>query len=283
MIKTVLFRLGHLGFLIGWAGASIVFSFNVLSGHQGAWLGPVFAFLMVFVVYNFDHLRDSQRTDKSSTPLRSQYMYRYERLFRFLIGMCALGFFILALAYRPFFIGVGIFYVLSGAFYVMPWLPGKRIKRLKDIPFFKNVYVPLCWLILILYSQVDLRHPNAAVGMAVAYFLVRLLVSVTTGDIRDLKADKEAGMKTIAIWVGRKNAGRFLQSLNILSIGMILFACLRHIWPVYALIMIVPVVYIMVLLRILDVHPGQGEFVSEIYDFEFISYGPILLISCFFQ
>jgi 4-hydroxybenzoate polyprenyltransferase len=279
MIRTILFRLGHLGILISLCGASLVYSFDVLSGHAGDFAGPLFALLTVFVVYNFDHLRDSQRTDKESTPERARYMHRYAGLFRILIGSCAIGFVAAAWFHRPAFLGIGAFYVLSGLFYVLPLLPGKRVKRLKDIPLFKNFYVPACWLILPLYSQVDFRRLDAdlALTLALGYFFLRLFISCTTGDIRDLKADAAANVKTVATLTSRANTFRLLLGLNLASIGLIGAACLRQVWPVESLIMIFPVAYIMALLRIMELHPGQGEFISEIFDFELMAYGPVLL------
>ena len=259
--------------------ASVVYYLNALAGHPHAHLGPVLAFLTVFVIYNFDHLRDSRGFDQASTPERARYMIRYERLFRTLIALSGAGYVALAAAFRPMALAIGAFYVASGSMYVIPFLPGKRIRRLKDIPFFKNVYVPACWLILILYSETDLRDYGTALLLGVGFLFIRLLISATTGDIRDLQGDIAAKLKTIATALGRKKALRLLQALNGLSIAWILFSCLRGFWLMSALAMIGPVLYIISLLRILERDPAQGEFVAEIFDFELISYGPLMLLA----
>jgi 4-hydroxybenzoate polyprenyltransferase len=278
-LRLLLFRLGHLGFLIAFCGFSFPYFFNVLAGRPNALLGPILSFLTVFVFYNFDHLRDSRGFDQASTPLRAEYMLRYEKLFRILIVPAGVAYLALAAAFRPWALAVGAFYAVSSLLYVLPFLPGKRIKRLKDIPFFKNVYVPACWLIQVLYSDADLRYPAAAVLSGIGFLFLRLAVSVATGDIRDLQGDLKAGLRTIATALGRKNAYRLLQSLNVVSIAWILFACLRGYWPMAALAMIGPVLYVIWLLRTMERDPSQGEFVSEIFDFELIAYAPLMLLA----
>ncbi|MEO7424218.1 MAG: UbiA family prenyltransferase [Fibrobacteria bacterium] len=278
-IRLILFRLGHLGFLIASCGFSFVYFFNVLTGHPRAFLGPILAFLTVFVVYNFDHLRDSHGFDRASTPERARYMIRYEKVFRGLIAASGAGYLALAAAFRPWALAIGAFYALSGGLYVLPFLPGPRIRRLKDIPFFKNVYVPACWLILILYSKADWHSFGAAERLGMGFLFPRLIVSVATGDIRDQHGDSAANLRTIATALGGRGAMYLLQSLNVLSVAWIAFACLRGYWPMAALTMIGPVLYIVGLLAVMGRYPSQGEFVSEIFDFELISYGPLMLLA----
>jgi 4-hydroxybenzoate polyprenyltransferase len=277
--RLILFRLGHLGFLIASSGASYVYFINVLTGHPHAYFGTVLAFLTVFVVYNFDHLRDSHGFDLASTPERARYMLRYKGLFRFLIVASGAVYVALAAAFRPWALATGALFAAFGILYVMPFLPGKRIRRLKDIPFFKNFFVPTCWLILVLYADADFQEYGTAALLGLGFLFLRELVSTTTGDIRDLQGDLAAGLTTLATAFGRGKALAVLQALNGLSIALILFACLGGYWPVPALAAIGPVLYIVWLLRILERNPAQGEFVSEIFDFEIISYGPLMLLA----
>lgn len=278
-LRIVLFRLGHLGFLVASCGASIGLFFNVLAGRPRGYLGPLFSFLTVFVFYNFDHLRDSRGFDRASTPERARYMIRYEGMFRILIAASASGYVILALAVRPWALAIGAFFAVASILYVIPFMPGKRIRRLKDIPFFKNLYVPLCWLILILYSEADAGNYGAAEMLGVGFVFLRFAISVSTGDIRDLQGDLAARLTTIATGLGRRRALYLLQALNGLSIAWILFACLRGYWPMACLAMMAPVLYIVGLLRVIERDPSQSEFAAEIFDFEIIAYGPLMLLA----
>lgn len=277
-LRQLVFRLGHLGFLIASCGASFVVFFDALGGRHGL-LGPVLSFLTIFALYNFDHLRDSRGFDKASTPERARYMIRFDRAFRILIGASVLLYVAFAIAYRPWALLVGVFYTLCTGLYVLPVLPGKRIRRLKDIPFFKNVYVPACLLTLVLYSSTELVSYGAALIWGIIFIFLRLMVSVATGDVRDEAGDRAANLTTIVTALGHKNGLRLLHFLNGLSIAWIIFGCLRGYWPMAAMVIIAPVFYIIWLLRIMERDPSQGEFVAEIYDFEIISYGPLMILA----
>lgn len=277
--RLILFRLGHLGFLVASCGASYAFFFNALAGYPRSYLGPVLTFLTVFVFYNFDHLRGSRGLDRVSTPERAEYMMRYEGLFRILIAVSAAGFVALAAIFRPWALAIGAFFAVCSLLYVIPFMPGTRTRRLKDIPFFKNLYVPACWLILILFSETDLRNYGPAELLGIGFLFLRMAVSVATGDIRDLYGDFAANVTTLATAFGRRSTLHLLQYLNGFSILWILFACLGGYWPLAALAMIGPVLYIVQLLRIMERDPAQSEFVAEIFDFELISYGPLMLLA----
>jgi 4-hydroxybenzoate polyprenyltransferase len=278
-LRNLVFRLGHLGLLIASCGASYVVFFDALGGRHQGFLGPVLSFLTVFALYNFDHLRDSRGFDIASTPERARYMARLDKLFRILIGASMALYVALAVAYRPWALLVGVFYTLCTGLYVLPVLPGKRIRRLKDIPFFKNIYVPACWLILVLYSSAELGHYGAPLLWGMGFMFLRMSVSTATGDIRDEVGDRAANVTTIVTALGRKKGLLLLRSLNVFSIAWIIFGCLRGYWPMVAMVMIVPVLYILWLHRIMERNPSQGEFVSEVYDFEIISYGPIMILA----
>jgi len=90
------------------------------------------------------------------------------------------------------------------------------VPRLKDIPFVKNIVVGLSWaLVCTLMPAISQENFLFLPVAAVAYLmLIKDFINSTLCDLKDVRGDKENGVRTIPVILGPKKTKRILFALN---------------------------------------------------------------------
>lgn len=118
---------------------------------------------------------------------------------------------------------------------------GGPARRLKNIPFIKNLSSGLGWALLtVLYPVVgacDLA--NFRIWLAFAYMLIAVVMVEMLWDIRDINGDRQAGVHSMPVNVGIPRTEWLISWLNLLSaiiVACILFAGrLQAVWAIILL------------------------------------------------
>jgi len=183
-------------------------------------------FLVTFGVYNLNRKTDEDE-DSINSKARYQFTKRYEKgLFHGSLAAITLALGVSACSgLSPLFIALTPF--ILGLLYSIPWLPsGSPYRRLKEIPFAKNLIVCISWALPAAMLPVYLN--GTAPGMktlvvCLLFFSWGFLAS-TSPDIRDRVGDAVAGVRTIPVIFGEERTRKIMTGFNLsLGASIILF------------------------------------------------------------
>lgn len=201
------------GHLLSLGAASIVFTSSMLLDIKITWDFLVIAYLVVYISYAFNRLREFDG-DFLSNPLRTRHVEKcivllpYSVLFSFLVILLLLA------EFGNFNSFVLVLFMVVGSLLYTIFFKNLT----KNIIGFKSLYVALFWallvVLLILYFDVSLGLP--AFLMA-AFVFLRLAVNTVFFDIKDMAADRRLHLKTLPVFLGRKRVVILIHILNILS------------------------------------------------------------------
>lgn len=198
---------------IGGTGFFKTFFGYILLGMQPAIDVCMAVFLISFSVYTLDKVADLDK-DVTNMPERLRFLKGRKNLaVSYSIGAYLLSI-LLILADRPISVLVVLIPLIANAAYGTRLIPG--LPRLKDIPVMKNLVVALSWaLVTILIPAMHLDTcTSMIVAIGVYFMLVKTFIDTVLYDVRDLKGDRENGVKTLPVLIGTKKTAILLLALN---------------------------------------------------------------------
>lgn len=185
IFKKILFG-GHLQAL----GAASILVFGSLALNQPVSFYLTAGFYLIFyAIYFFDRLFDKNKSSK-------------KKAFWILASSAIAGFLLLFL-YIHSFVFLGIIFLALG------WLYPLFFKNLtRKIPLFKNIFVSLFFA-----SLIFLVGPLSVV-LALLVFFKGVLMQIAL-DLKDIAADKKAGLKTLGGLIGKDRTLIFLNASSV--------------------------------------------------------------------
>jgi 4-hydroxybenzoate polyprenyltransferase len=192
-------------------------------------------FLIAFCVYSLDKIVDLDK-DVANMPKRRSFLYGRRKLIISCSFAAYLVAIILTLLDKPLALPIVFIPFISNAFYGTKLCKG--IPRLKDIPIMKNIIVALSWaLVTTLLPAMHLANPAALVVALVVYFmLTKTFIDTVLYDIRDIKGDRENGIRTMATLLEGRRTVIVLLAVNSSLLPWLAFVD-KAIWPL-ALVLI---------------------------------------------
>jgi 4-hydroxybenzoate polyprenyltransferase len=181
------------------------------------------AFLVTFGIYSLDKIADMDK-DTTNMPQRKSFLSRRRNLiFRLAIASYILAI-ILTLLNNPVTLPIIFIPFIANAFYATKI--HRDLPRLKDIPFVKNLIVALAWaMVTTLLPALHMTNPaNMTVALVIYFMLVKTLVDNILYDVRDIKGDKENGVRTMAAILGRRKTTALLLMINSTLLPLMFFA-----------------------------------------------------------
>lgn len=106
---------------------------------------------------------------------------------------------------------------LAVAAYCMPWLgvvPALRrrgIRRVKDVPYTKNLYTAGCLALCVTWAAALSGASGLALGAVFSITLLGVIVNVVACDLGDVEDDRRDGVPTFAVRFGRAATARGLR------------------------------------------------------------------------
>lgn len=130
--------------------------------------------------------------------------------FYFLVFMSVIGFIIaILLAKHEVLIALTPIAIITIAYSLPIFKNKKTILRLREIPLIKIFLISIVWssaTILLPIIQSDIRFNTSDILIMLIERFFFILAITIPFDIRDIEADKEVGLKTIPLMVGKKTA-----------------------------------------------------------------------------
>lgn len=171
------------------------------------------AFLITFSTYSLNKLTDIAE-DQINMPERVNFVGGRRRFILF----TALGAYMLsvplAFLVTPLALPIVFIPLLTNLLYSSRLLPG--VPRLKDIPIMKNLFVAISWATVctLLPASDIFSLPKTAVLLVLYFMLVKVFINTVLYDVRDVKGDREAGIKTIPGLLGNRKTMVMLLAIN---------------------------------------------------------------------
>ena len=182
----------------------------------------IIVFLISFSVYSLDKVADIDK-DAVNMPQRQNFLSGRKRLVLAYSLAAYLLAILLILVYNPKAFPIALIPFVANAFYGMK--PISKLPRLKDIPVMKNFIVAISWALITTLLPAAQYPALSAVNIVIAlyFMLVKTFVVAVLYDIRDVKGDRENGVKTIPVIIGSKKTTFVLLSLNSTLLPLLLF------------------------------------------------------------
>lgn len=220
-----------------WTGGILLYSSAYIIGIAMAYVAivmvllsippnpaPLVMGLVAFAIYTNDRIMDAE-TNELSNPAHTDFVRRHKYPLYVLAAIAyglALGLSILG-GPIPFALSLlpGVFWVL----YAKKWLPEIvfHVRRLKEVFLVNSFVVAFGWaftalLLPIGFTQTPLT-PSA--GIVLGYFFLRSFVNTEIPNIRDITADRAAGIRTLPVVLGVVRTKQVLVVINLLAAALV--------------------------------------------------------------
>jgi 4-hydroxybenzoate polyprenyltransferase len=194
-------------------------------------------FLMTFSVYSLDKITDSKE-DAINMPERSSFLSgRRKLVLCYSLAAYALSALLIFLD-RPSNLPIIFIPLAANAVYGSKLISG--MPRLKDVPVVKNVVVAISWaLVTTLLPAMQMAPKTGSMIASVLYFmLAKVFINAVLFDVRDVKGDREMGVKTMPVLLGFRRTTAILLGLN-----STLLLCLMYLGSMLRYLTLIMVLY----------------------------------------
>ena len=230
-----------------------------------SWECMVIPFLIAFAVYNLN-----RKTDEGEDAINRQDRYSFTKKYeKSLYGLSLAGIgisLVLSALHSIFMVLVTLIPFICGTLYSVRWLPpGLPYRRLKEIPFVKNLMVGFAWSFFLGLLPVALNNSIPDIRtlvMCLVFFFWGIMAS-TIPDIRDRVGDEKTGVRTIPVLFGEKKTKGILTSMNLIFSLPILFLGLGSLPLLRAGILVATSLYSLGCIRLIGILPST-DFIADI-------------------
>jgi 4-hydroxybenzoate polyprenyltransferase len=178
-------------------------------------------FLTTFSVYSLNKLTDLKE-DAVNMPERLRFLAgRKNLVLCYSLAAYALSI-LLAFMDMPSTVPIIFIPLVANLVYGSKLLP--CMPRFKDIPVMKNLFVAATWALCA--TLLSAMHSNVS-SIAIIVFLfilIKSFINTVIYDIRDEEGDRDNGVKTIPVLLGKKKAVYVLLLMNSALLVLLLFA-----------------------------------------------------------
>ncbi|MBN1431421.1 MAG: UbiA family prenyltransferase [Methanomicrobiaceae archaeon] len=214
--------IAYSSFYLSLAGGAMVFISCFL---QDIPFSPVAALMMILVTYGVYNL--NRKTDEAEDSVNHPERYSFTKRYgTFLSHSAATAYFtavVLGIIFGAETALTTMIPLFAGIIYSIPLLPQKTgFSRIKEVPVLKSVVVAFAWAIPPAFLPAYLVSAGITTQTLIVAMLFFILVFANTVmfDIRDIKGDTAAGVRTIPVILG---AGTTTLLLTVINLGAGIF------------------------------------------------------------
>ena len=223
-----------------------VFTFGWLFTGRYPWLLTAVCAFDWYIVNLTNRVADFKE-DQENRITGTDFVFRHRRMISYSHGFILIASIFIVHMVNPAITGLRILGHFLGIFYNFPLLPGK--KRLKDLYFWKNTSSALGFLITVfgyplatVYNNPSFHFPSGISWITILFsclffFLFEVSYEIIY-DLRDIKGDTIAGLKTYPVVHGEPAAVNIIDSLLLCSILILGIGYLTQFVPWRIFIMI---------------------------------------------
>lgn len=222
--------------LLSLGGAGIILSILLIVDIEVQLKVLILTYLIYQIVYTYNHFRELQQ-DLKSNPERAKHLMSKQIWVRISPFIYSLLLSIFLLFTNLNTILLCLFIVIGGILYT------EYFKSVRILGF-KSYYVSSFWaasvILIPLFYNLDSLLPYLYFAL---FIFVRLFVSTTFFDIKDIESDKALNIKTIPIYLGKSKTLYLLQILNILSLVPIIIGIYNNSLPSLAVALVPTIMF----------------------------------------
>jgi len=262
------------GHFLALGDVAAMYAISVVLNIPVTWSVFVVIYLCVFAA-NLLNRSDEVESDVLTNPTRVKIMKKYTKHFYPIVFGCLVISIGIILYYANIkTLVAAVLVVAIAALYTTSF---KRVTRY--IVGFKNFTAALFYSLMVFPLAFYYDTPiTSAVFIVFIFYYVRIFISSAACDVKDIKSDKESGLKTIAIYFGKKEAKRLLNVLNILSGVLIVGGVYADILPKSSLFLLLTIPYAGYYLYQNSKMTKKELFSNVVIDGEFLFWFPYILI-----
>lgn len=180
-------------------------------------------FLSVFAVYCMNRLTDKEE-DAVNSPERANFVEGNEKILVFILFLSYFTAIILGLLNSFFAMFIILFPLCAGITYNIRISP--KIPRLKDIFAVKNIITALSWAVGTAFLPLT-NSSGISLTLIISlfyFFFIKSFVNTVLYDIRDIEGDRENGIRTIPVGIGKLKTKKLLLILtsSLIPVSLIL-------------------------------------------------------------
>ncbi len=263
------------------AGASMVYISCIMQHIPCSPSLLAIMFLATFSVYNIN-----RKTDEKEDAINHSDRYSFTSRYGKVLSTSAILAYILAIAlalcYGVKTALISAIPLICGILYSIAWLPERfKYRRLKEIPFVKNLVVAFAWASTPALLPVYSNSSNAAVAtlIVVIFFFTLVFINSVIFDLRDTEGDAASGVKTIPVVFGVQRTINFLACLNILLGLMDLLLCSAYLSLKFTYLLAAGMVYAIFYIFSFGKVKRTNLLCDVVADGQFLIFGSLLYIS----
>lgn len=238
-------------------------TYTIVAGMPIKWYVIVSVFLGSFALYNFHRLYKIDHIPEIQLGDRHRWMLRCGKWIKYSMAICIFA----AMIILPNYTANDIVWLVPAAMvsvsYTIPVVPtDSKWWRLRDIPLAKPLiislvvtYLTLCFPI---FEQYDIHEIFTRSRMTLFIERFVFLLSVTIPfEMRDIKSDQDAGLSTLATYLGFDFAKKIALAVLVLWIG--LFVTRLVLIENYLLAIVGVLIFILGLFGVVQIRKNRSE------------------------
>jgi len=237
------------------------------------------ACLMARIIYFYNHLMEVQK-DITTNPERARYILEIKRMKRSKIEFflyCLFLLITLLFLKKVELLVFVLIIVMAGILYTL------FLKSLtKKVLGFKNIYIAFMWafspqILIEVYYKIPIF--SKIIIISFLFIFLRCFMNTIFFDLKDIESDKNEGLKTLPVILGKEKTFYFLHFINFISFIPILFGVFKNILPFYSLSLFLFFFYSFYYLKAAEKEKSDIHFLSYIMaDGEYLLWGLLALI-----
>ena len=227
------------GHLLSFGAVSIVYAASILLDIRITWDFLLVVYLGTESVYLYNRFKE-YKVDFLTNPERTEHIKKYVKYIPFIIFLMTFSAIVIVVYFNKISaLTFGLLLLIIGLLYSLFF---KKITE--KIIAFKSFFISLMWSLLVLFLAIYYSAPiNLALFLFSVFVFLRFFVSVSFFDIKDIKTDKQEGLKTLAVVLKQSTLWQFLSIIAILAVLPLIIGVYLRILPISSLMLFLTIPY----------------------------------------
>jgi len=227
------------GHLLSFGAVSIVYTASILLDIRITWDFLLVVYLGTESVYLYNRFKE-YKVDFLTNPERTEHIKKYVKYIPFIIFLMTFSAIVFVVYFNKISaLTFGLLLLIIGLLYSLFF---KKITE--KIIAFKSFFISLMWSLLVLFLAIYYSAPiNLALFLFSVFVFLRFFVSVSFFDIKDIKTDKQEGLKTLAVVLKQSTLWQFLSIIAILAVLPLIIGVYLRILPISSLMLFLTIPY----------------------------------------
>jgi len=227
------------GHLLSFGAVSIVYTASILLDIRITWDFLLVVYLGTESVYLYNRFKE-YKVDFLTNPERTEHIKKYVKYIPFIIFLMTFSAIVIVVYFNKISaLTFGLLLLIIGLLYSLFF---KKITE--KIIAFKSFFISLMWSLLVLFLAIYYSAPiNLALFLFSVFVFLRFFVSVSFFDIKDIKTDKQEGLKTLAVVLKQSKLWQILSITAILAVFPLIIGVYLRVLPISSLMLFLTIPY----------------------------------------